>query len=107
MVVDGEVLYGGTYALTSKNERISSIIAKAGGATQFAYVKGAKLTRVANAEEIKRMQDVVNLLRRQVGDAMIDSLGINVQSTFTVASTWKPPLPTPAAMPTSCCVQAT
>lgn len=84
VVVDGEVLYGGTYALSSKNERISSIIAKAGGATQFAYVKGAKLTRVANAEEIKRMQDVVNLLRRQVGDAMIDSLGINVQSTFTV-----------------------
>lgn len=84
VVVDGEVLYGGTYALTSKNERISSIIAKAGGATQFAYVKGAKLTRVANEEEIRRMQDVVNLLRRQVGDAMIDSLGINVQSTFTV-----------------------
>lgn len=84
VVVDGEVLYGGTYALSSKNERISSIIAKAGGATQFAYVKGAKLTRVANEEEIRRMQDVVNLLRRQVGDAMIDSLGINVQSTFTV-----------------------
>lgn len=84
VVVDGEVLYGGTYALTSKNERISSIIAKAGGATQFAYVKGAKLTRVANDEEKRRMQDVVNLLRRQVGDAMIDSLGINVQSTFTV-----------------------
>lgn len=84
VTVNGEVLYGGTYALSSKNERISSIIAKAGGATQFAYVKGAKLTRVANEEEIKRMQDVVNLLRRQVGDAMMDSLGINVQSTFTV-----------------------
>lgn len=84
VTVSGEVLYSGTYALTSKSERISSVIAKAGGATPFAYVKGAKLTRVANAEEIKRMQDVVNLLRRQVGDAMIDSLGINVQSTFTV-----------------------
>ena len=84
VTVNGEVLYGGTYALTSKSERISSIIAKAGGATPFAYVKGAKLTRVANEEEIKRMQDVVNLLRRQVGDAMMDSLGINVQNTFTV-----------------------
>lgn len=84
VTVSGEVLYGGTYALTSKSERISSIIAKAGGATPFAYVKGAKLTRVANEEEIKRMQDVVTLLRRQVGDAMIDSLGINVQNTFTV-----------------------
>lgn len=84
VTVNGEVLYGGTYALTNKSERISSIIAKAGGATPFAYVKGAKLTRVANEEEIRRMQDVVNLLRRQVGDAMIDSLGINVQNTFTV-----------------------
>lgn len=84
VTVNGEVLYGGTYALTTKSERISSVIAKAGGATPFAYVKGAKLTRVANEEEIKRMQDVVNLLRRQVGDAMIDSLGINVQNTFTV-----------------------
>lgn len=84
VTVSGEVLYGGTYALTTKSERISSIIAKAGGATPFAYVKGAKLTRVANEEEIRRMQDVVNLLRRQVGDAMMDSLGINVQNTFTV-----------------------
>ena len=84
VTVSGEVLYGGTYALTTKSERISSIIAKAGGATPFAYVKGAKLTRVANEEEIRRMQDVVTLLRRQVGDAMIDSLGINVQNTFTV-----------------------
>ena len=84
VTVNGEVLYGGTYALTTKSERISSVIAKAGGATPFAYVKGAKLTRVANEDEIKRMQDVVNLLRRQVGDAMIDSLGINVQNTFTV-----------------------
>ena len=84
VTVSGEVLYGGTYALTTKSERISSVIAKAGGATPFAYVKGAKLTRVANEEEIRRMQDVVTLLRRQVGDAMIDSLGINVQNTFTV-----------------------
>lgn len=84
VTVSGEVLYGGTYALTTKSERISSVIAKAGGATPFAYVKGAKLTRVANEEEIRRMQDVVTLLRRQVGDAMIDSLGINVKNTFTV-----------------------
>lgn len=84
VTVSGEVLYGGTYALTTKSERISSVIAKAGGATPFAYVKGAKLTRIANEEEIRRMQDVVTLLRRQVGDAMIDSLGINVKNTFTV-----------------------
>lgn len=84
VVVDGEVLYGGTYALTTKNERISSIIAKAGGATQFAYVKGAKLTRVANDEEKRRMQDVVDMMRKEMGNGAIDSLGLKVLDTFTV-----------------------
>ena len=84
VVVDGEVLYGGTYALSSKNERISSIIAKAGGATQFAYVKGAKLTRVANDDEKRRMQDVVNMMRKEMGNGAVDSLGLNVLDTFTV-----------------------
>ena len=84
VTVSGEVLYGGTYALTTKSERISSIIAKAGGATQFAYVKGAKLTRVANDEEKRRMQDVVDMMRKEMGNGAIDSLGLKVLDTFTV-----------------------
>lgn len=84
VVVDGEVLYGGTYALTSKNERISSIIAKAGGATPFAYVKGAKLTRVANDDEKRHMQYVVDMMRKEMGNGAVDSLGLKVLDTFTV-----------------------
>jgi len=84
VTVSGEVLYGGTYALTTKSERISSVIAKAGGATQFAYVKGAKLTRVANDEEKRRMQDVVDMMRKEMGNGAIDSLGLKVLDTFTV-----------------------
>ena len=82
--IGGEIMYGGTYALSNKNERISELVTKAGGPTPYAYVKGAKLTRKANDEELKRMQDVVALLKRQVGEAMIDSLGIRVEGTFTV-----------------------
>lgn len=84
VTVNGEVLYGGTYALTSKSERISSVIAKAGGATPFAYIKGAKLTRVANDEEKRRMQDVVDMMRKEMGNGAIDSLGLKVLDTFTV-----------------------
>ena len=84
VTVSGEVLYGGTYALTTKSERISSVIAKAGGATPFAYVKGAKLTRVANEEEKRRMQDVVDMMRKEMGNGAIDSLGLKVLDTFTV-----------------------
>ena len=82
--VMGEVIFGGTYALTNREERLSNLMRKAGGATPNAYLKGAKLTRKANEDEKKRMRDVVELMNRQFGEAMMDSLGIKVDSTFTV-----------------------
>ena len=39
--------------MTSREERLSDLINKAGGATNYAYLRGAKLTRVANASEKK------------------------------------------------------
>lgn len=41
----GEVMFPGKYNLTSKKERISDLIEKAGGFTPFAYIKGATLIR--------------------------------------------------------------
>ncbi len=82
--VTGEVLFGGTYAMTQREERLSDAIRKAGGATPNAYLRGAKLTRVANDAEKKRMRDVIELMNRQFGEAMMDSLGIRVENTFTV-----------------------
>ena len=67
-----------------REERLSDLVNKAGGPTSYAYLRGAKLTRVANASEKKRMSDVVRLMQRQLGEAMIDSLGIRVEDTFTV-----------------------
>ncbi len=84
VVINGEVLYGGTYTLTSKDERISDLVKKAGGITQFAYVRGAKLVRRANQDELKRMQDAVSLLQHQMGAGKVDSLGIKVEPTFSV-----------------------
>ena len=71
--IEGEILFGGSYALTTREERLSDLIRKAGGGTRYAYLRGAKLTRVANASEKKRMSDVVRLMRRQLGEAMMDS----------------------------------
>lgn len=84
VIIEGEVLFGGSYAMTSREERLSDIVNKAGGATNYAYLRGAKLTRVANASEKKRMADVIRLMRRQLGEAMLDSLGIDVENSFTV-----------------------
>ncbi|HMV14689.1 MAG TPA: SLBB domain-containing protein [Chitinophagales bacterium] len=45
VTVKGEVLYPGTYVLTSKDEKLASLIERAGGLTRFAYADGAKLKR--------------------------------------------------------------
>lgn len=82
--VTGEVIFGGTYAMTTTEERLSDLVKKAGGATPKAYLHGAKLIRVANDEEKKRMRDVIDLMNRQFGKAMMDSLDIRVEDTFTV-----------------------
>lgn len=84
VTIQGEVIFGGTYTLTSKAERLSDLVKKAGGVTNSAYVRGAKLTRVANEEEKKRVQDVVKLMGRELGENAIDSLGLQVDSLFSV-----------------------
>ncbi len=43
--IEGEVLFPGTYILSSKNDRISDIIKRAGGLTASAYKDGASLKR--------------------------------------------------------------
>ena len=58
VAIEGEVMFGGAYALSRRNARLSDLFLKAGGATDQAYIKGARLIRRANATERERMQDV-------------------------------------------------
>ena len=51
VIIEGEVLFGGTYALTKKNQRLSELVASAGGLTPQAYAKGARLVRAMTEEE--------------------------------------------------------
>lgn len=43
--IEGEVKYPGKYVLELRNEKISDLIKRAGGLTQFSYPKGAQLIR--------------------------------------------------------------
>ena len=43
--VTGEVVFPGVYTMTRKEERLSDLVEKSGGLTQWAYVKGARLQR--------------------------------------------------------------
>jgi protein involved in polysaccharide export with SLBB domain len=50
----GEVNFPGSYILTNKAERLSSVIKRAGGLSIFAYSQGAKLIRKFNMTEVER-----------------------------------------------------
>ncbi|MDO5608761.1 MAG: SLBB domain-containing protein [Capnocytophaga sp.] len=60
--VKGEVMFPGEYNLSSKQERISDLVAKAGGFTPFAYVKGATLVRRKTEEAEKQQEDFLKEL---------------------------------------------
>ena len=82
--VSGEVNFPGTYSLTSREERISDIIKKAGGLTQFAYVDGARLIRVATDEELRMANEMVDIIEQK-----LDTTDLNARRatnpTFSVA----------------------
>ncbi len=61
VTVSGEVLFGGQYAKVRKDERLSSLVERAGGLTPHAYVKGARLTRRLTAAELKQAQEALKL----------------------------------------------
>lgn len=61
VTVSGEVLFGGQYAKVRKDERLSSLVERAGGLTPHAYVKGARLTRRLTAAELKQAQKALKL----------------------------------------------
>jgi protein involved in polysaccharide export with SLBB domain len=65
--VRGEVLFDGQYAKIKKDERLSSFIQRAGGLTEYAYAKGARLSRQLNEAERRRTRDA--LLARATAEA--------------------------------------
>lgn len=63
--IEGEVMFSGSYTLTRRNARLSDLFTKSGGATEQAYIKGARLVRRANAIEKERMRAVLKMQREQ------------------------------------------
>jgi protein involved in polysaccharide export with SLBB domain len=60
--ITGEVLFGGSYALMKKNERLSDLINQAGGVTPDANVKGARLFRQMTEQEKQQKRDVIRVV---------------------------------------------
>lgn len=75
VTVEGEVLFGGTYALEKKNQRLSELVANAGGLTPQAYIKGARLERTMTDEERLRLESTIETAIQMAEDKR-DSVAI-------------------------------
>lgn len=67
--IQGEVKYPGAYVLTTKNDRISNIISRAGGVTNFAFIEAASLTRVNKVELRNVTGDKLKKFQRDIADS--------------------------------------
>lgn len=76
ITITGEVNYEGDFTLENKTMRLSDAIKMAGGATDAAYLRGARLIRKMNDEERVRMQATREAIRQLLVDRN-DSLAWN------------------------------
>ena len=72
VLVDGEVLFPGQYSLSTKNQRISELVRAAGGVTDQAYVRGARIERVMTEDEKFRNRQVLDLVRQKGSNSGLD-----------------------------------
>lgn len=73
----GEVLFSGNYAIEKRNERISSIIGRAGGLIEGAYIKGAQFTRRLTEEEYNLRKETLRLAMANSQAGQGDSIALS------------------------------
>lgn len=84
--ITGEVEFEGSYALNERNERLSDLIAHAGGLTGFAYLKGARLERQLSEEEYLQAKELLTMVASNNQISGNDSIIIPaVSRSYTVA----------------------
>ena len=85
--ITGEVMFAGLYTLDHRNARLSELFKKAGGATDQAYLKGARIFRKANEQEKQRMEAVLKMQREEMQKNLLQlAASSNNSSALTQSS---------------------
>lgn len=81
--IEGEAMFPGTYTISTRNARLTDLIRVAGGVTDLAYIKGAKLIRVANQTERERMEAVFKMQQEQLQQQLMQIAASSNSSNIT------------------------
>lgn len=69
--IEGEVQFPGTYTLSKRNARLTDLLKAAGGITDIAYIKGARLERQANEAEKARMEAAYKMQQEHIQQQLL------------------------------------
>ena len=81
--VEGEIAFEGFYTLEQKNQRLSDVVKAAGGVIPGAYVRGARLIRNMNEDELARRDELIKMARQSAAASAKDSLSLEQLATET------------------------
>ena len=84
VTLTGEANFPGSFTMTHRNERLSDLVKKAGGTTNYAYLQGARLFRNMTEDERRQILDVLNM---RVGreNVAIDTVNVyQMMENYTV-----------------------
>ena len=85
ITISGEVLFEGNQTLVNKNMRLTEAIKAAGGVTEEAYVKGARIERRLNDDERARRSFLLKQLSSQAeGSDSVKIDQLDLGDTYTV-----------------------
>ena len=85
ITISGEVLFEGNQTLVNKNMRLTEAIKAAGGVTEEAYVKGARIERRLNDDERARRSFLLKQLSSQAeGSDSVKIEQLDLGDTYTV-----------------------
>ncbi len=70
--IEGEVMFAGSYTLSHRNMHLTDLLQMAGGPTDQAYVKGARLMRRPNEAERTRMEAAFKMQQEQLQQQLLE-----------------------------------
>lgn len=82
--VRGEILFDGTYALKTQDDRLSDLVKAAGGLSSHAYPAGARLQRMMTEEEKLRRDQLIKMNKAASKKDSVNMDKLDLEDTYFV-----------------------
>lgn len=82
--IRGEVMFAGTYAMRTQDDRLSDLVRAAGGFSQHAFIDGARLQRHMSEEEKVRRDQLLKINKAATDNEEVNTAKLDLGDTYYV-----------------------